>query len=220
MADGRIELGGNCVLTASHPEQLPTELYTCEQLLKRLCISHHTDTPMFRNQQLGVACVSLHHTSRSDGMKIRSRHTRVPSLLLTQQLTALLWFPDGNDECQLIEAELRLYDPELCPQIGHFPLSVDVSVPLLTHFHYTRSWTMRRVQEYFSQMPVIRPLALMIPAVSGWRQVNRYRLQQKLYAIHPFQPWKRPLILVHGFLSNPLTWYFLAYAFAHAQCIL
>jgi len=88
-----------------------------------------------------------------------------------------------------IEFRLELHDPLLKHSVafggGAQPLASDLTTPLAYHFAN-------------SALPVLQEIGLLNPQ---WLEKL-----QGLYMLHPYEPGKIPVLLVHGLRSSPAAW--------------
>lgn len=141
----------------------------------------------YRNYGLGVSLIGI----RRDGPKDdpRERHY---ARQLAFPLTAFLRLPPPQQveaAAGACRAELELYDPlelletEVCNR--RIPLECDLTTPL-ARFLSNRDF------ESLTTQGLLRPEEVMP--------------QAGLYMVQPHQPGKVPVVMVHGFWSNPMTW--------------
>jgi pimeloyl-ACP methyl ester carboxylesterase len=95
--------------------------------------------------------------------------------------------PDWDGEP--IELRLELHDPLLTHSVAfdtrEQPLAFDLTTPLAYHFAN-------------SALPILQEIGLLSPQ---WLETL-----QGLYMLHPYEPGKIPVILVHGLRSSPAAW--------------
>jgi pimeloyl-ACP methyl ester carboxylesterase len=88
-----------------------------------------------------------------------------------------------------IEFRLELHDPLLTQSVAFGgraqPLASDLTTPLAYHFAH-------------SALVVLQEIGLLSPE---W-----FEKLQGLYMLHPYEPGKIPVVLVHGLRSSPLAW--------------
>lgn len=141
----------------------------------------------YRNYGLGVALTGI----RRDRSKDDPREKHYPKQLAFP-LTAFLRIPppqEVQNAAAGCRAELELYDPleassaEVCGR--WIPLESDLTTPL-ARFLGNREF------EASTTHGVLRPGDAT--SLAG------------LYMVQPFQPGKIPVVMVHGFWSNPMAW--------------
>lgn len=97
--------------------------------------------------------------------------------------------PSAGSTGGLPEFRLELHDPILARGVDYgsrrLPMATDFSTPLAYHFSH-------------SALPVLQEIGLLNPQ---WLEKLA-----GLYMLHPYEPGKIPVVLVHGLRSSPASW--------------
>jgi len=144
----------------------------------------------FGSEGVGVPLIAI---KRFKFKEFEERRGREKFLMPRQvyPVTALLKVvnPGGSKSGDTPEFRLELHDPLRCRRVRFAgrvePLARDLTTPLA--YHFARS-----------PLPFLQEVGLLDP--------QRLEKLAGLYMLHPYEPGKIPVVLVHGLRSSPVAW--------------
>lgn len=142
--------------------------------------------PLVRNAGLGVPLIAL---KRFNLKQLEGRQGQEKFLMPRQVYPATAVLRVVNGSTGPPEFVLELYDPLRTRrsevQRRGVPIAADLTTPLA--YHFVRS-----------PLPILQEIGLLDPQ---WLEKLA-----GLYMLHPYEPGKIPVVMVHGLRSSPVAW--------------
>jgi len=145
----------------------------------------------FRTSGLGVPLIALRKTPEPDQKTPQDRflpnapYQVYPATVLAR-LENSICRPIPNDKARKVQ--IALYDPMITNSTTINQQNIDLETDLTTPLAY-----------FLDHAPTVS-------GIEGFFDVEELQEQRGLYMLHPYQPGKIPVVLVHGLISSPITW--------------